>query len=163
MPDMTMPGMNMPQANTATTGSTAPVYPAWITVIDWIWTVGFALQPRSGCMRLSPNGLRATSTEPVVSTARLPSDDGRGHGDHVCGDALRQCRGRSSAVPGPPDVVCAVNSPVRQRIAALHCPDVTARRAAHFAGCHRRVDSQPLRRVRPELFGATSRPSGKGE
>jgi Domain of unknown function (DUF5134) len=43
MPDMAMPGMKMPQANTATTGPTAPAYPTWVTVIDWIWTVGLAL------------------------------------------------------------------------------------------------------------------------
>ncbi|HUO36995.1 MAG TPA: DUF5134 domain-containing protein [Mycobacterium sp.] len=43
MPGMTMPGMNMPEPNTAPTGPTARAYPAWITVIDWIWTVGFAL------------------------------------------------------------------------------------------------------------------------
>jgi hypothetical protein len=43
MPDMAMPGMKMPQANTVTAGPTAPAYPTWITVIDWIWTVGFAL------------------------------------------------------------------------------------------------------------------------
>jgi len=40
MPDMTMPGMNMPAANKA---PTTPGYPAWITVLDWISTIGFTL------------------------------------------------------------------------------------------------------------------------
>jgi hypothetical protein len=40
MPDTSMPGMSLPPAAAA---PTATAYPAWITVIDWAWTVGFAL------------------------------------------------------------------------------------------------------------------------
>jgi len=43
MPSVNMPSMSAPGTSAAPTGPARPAYPWWITVIDWFWTIGFAL------------------------------------------------------------------------------------------------------------------------
>jgi hypothetical protein len=75
----------------------------------------------------------------LVGTAPTDQAPAANHGFSLFGlpvpvaSTQRRRLAKTPTISHMPDVVCPVNSPVRRRTAAPHCPEVAARRAPHFA------------------------------